>query len=195
MSNILIAESGATKTDWRLLDATKKIKAFSTTGINPYLQTPEMILAVLENELGWDTKKHQADKVFYYGTGVSNVEQQKKIGKVLTHFFKTKSVTVNHDMLAAARAACGNNKGVVSILGTGSNSCYFDGKQIKVQQRSLGYIAGDEGSGNYLVSEYYSIMPIIPLMKNLPCLLKSYSGMTLMLSSKSYMRKHFLTVI
>ncbi|HQE13073.1 MAG TPA: N-acetylglucosamine kinase [Flavipsychrobacter sp.] len=159
MSNILIAESGATKTDWRLLDATKKIKSFSTTGINPYLQTPEMILAVLENELGWDAKKHQADKVFYYGTGVSNSEQQKKIGKVLTHFFQTKSVTVNHDMLAAARAACGNNKGVVSILGTGSNSCYFDGKQIKVQQRSLGYIAGDEGSGNYLgkrVLQYYA---------------------------------------
>ncbi len=159
MANILVAESGATKTDWQLVPTKGKIIAFSTTGINPYLQKPEEIEAVLTRELGWNEKKHQADEVFFYGTGASSKEQQNKVKKILAAFFKTSKTEVNHDMLAAARAACMGGKGIVCILGTGSNSCYYDGKKIKEQQRSLGYIAGDEGSGNYLgkkVLQYYA---------------------------------------
>jgi len=159
MSNILIAESGATKTDWRLAGATGKKTSFSTTGINPYLQSSEAIKAVLDEELKWDEKKYRADEIYFYGTGASSREQQQKIKKVLVGFFNIKKVEVNHDMLAAARATSKNEKGIVCILGTGSNSCYYDGTKIKEQQRSLGYIAGDEGSGNYLgkkVLQYYA---------------------------------------
>lgn len=159
MANILVAESGATKTDWQLISAKGKITSFSTTGINPYLQKAEEIEAVLTGELGWSEKKHTADEIYFYGTGASNKEQQDKVKKVLVRFFNTKNVQVNHDMLAAARAVCKDEQGIVCILGTGSNSCYFDGKKIKEQQRSLGYIAGDEGSGNYLgkrVLQYYA---------------------------------------
>lgn len=159
MANILVAESGATKTDWQLINTRGEITSFSTTGINPYLQKPEEIEAVLTGELGWNEKRHTADEVFFYGTGASNKEQQDKVKKVLVSFFKTKKTEVNHDMLAAARAVCREDKGIVCILGTGSNSCYYDGKKIKEQQRSLGYLAGDEGSGNYLgkrVLQYYA---------------------------------------
>jgi N-acetylglucosamine kinase-like BadF-type ATPase len=159
MANILIAESGATKTDWKLIDAKGKKHSFSTTGINPYMLSSEEIRAVLDEELQWNPQKHTADKLFYYGAGASVKEQQLKIKKVLAAFFNAKQIEVNHDMLAAARATCQNEKGVVCILGTGSNSCYYDGKKIKEQQRSLGYIAGDEGSGNYLgkrVLQYYA---------------------------------------
>ncbi len=159
MSTILIAESGATKTDWRLLDNKGSTQSFSTSGINPYLQSSEMIRDVLEKEMAWSDKKHRADQVYFYGTGASTAEQQKKIAKVLSSFFNTNKVEVNHDMLAAARAACQNEKGVVCILGTGSNSCYYDGNKIKEQQRSLGYLAGDEGSGNHLgkkILQYYA---------------------------------------
>lgn len=159
MTNILVAESGATKTDWQLINEKGRKTSFSTTGINPYLQKTEEIEAVLAGELGWNTKKHTVDEIYFYGTGASSKEQQEKVKKVLVRFFNTKKVQVNHDMLAAARAVCHDDKGIVCILGTGSNSCYFDGKKIKEQQRSLGYIAGDEGSGNYLgkrVLQYYA---------------------------------------
>ena len=159
MANILVVESGATKTDWQLIDAKGKKITFATTGINPYLQTSEEIKAVLENELDWNSKKHNADEIYFYGTGASNKDQQLKVKKVLVQFFNSKKTEVNHDMLAAARAVCKDDKGIVCILGTGSNSCYYDGSKIKEQQRSLGYIAGDEGSGNYLgkrVLRYYA---------------------------------------
>lgn len=159
MTSFLIADSGSTKTDWCLIKKTGKPVIFKTSGINPYLQSSEQINRLLANEMGWDPKKHKADKIFFYGAGASTPEQQKKVANALKTFFTTSEVEVLHDMLASARAMCGNNKGIVSILGTGSNSCYYDGKKIKEQQVSLGYIAGDEGSGNYMgkrILQYYA---------------------------------------
>lgn len=159
MASILIADSGATKTDWKLIDDKGKKHSFSTSGINPYLLSSEKIKAVLEDELKWNNTKHKADNIFFYGAGASNKAQQQKLKKILADFFKVSKIEVNHDMLAAARAACYDQKGVVCILGTGSNSCYYDGKKIKEQQRSIGYIAGDEGSGNYMgkrILQYYA---------------------------------------
>lgn len=159
MSSILIAESGSSKTDWRLISKKGKTMSFKTTGINPYIQSSEQILLLLTHELSWDSNKHSADKIIYYGAGASSSDQQKKISDVLKQFFKIKKIETHGDMMAAARSLCGNDKGVVCILGTGSNSCYYDGKKIKEQQTSLGYIAGDEGSGNFLgkrVLQYYA---------------------------------------
>jgi len=159
MSSLLLAESGSTKTDWCLLRKGKKPVYFKTTGINPLLQTQDAITLLLQDELGWDKKKHEAAAICFYGSGAGSKDRQKDIAIVLQQFFGTKKVEVNGDMMAAARALCGEKKGVVCILGTGSNSCYYNGSVIKEQQASLGFIAGDEGSGNHMgkrVLQYYA---------------------------------------
>ncbi len=159
MPSILVVESGSTKTDWCLLAKGKKALHFSTAGINPHLQTKENILQLLQTELRWNKKKHHADKIVYYGAGAGSTAKQKLIAGVLKKHFGIDKIEVNGDMMAAARALCGTNKGMVSILGTGSNCCYYNGNKIAEQKPSLGFIAGDEGSGNYIgkrVLQYYA---------------------------------------
>jgi N-acetylglucosamine kinase-like BadF-type ATPase len=159
MPNLLLAESGSTKTDWCLIRETGRPVHFKTSGINPYLQTPEMITSLLQDEMGWKTNRHTADAISFYGAGAGSEANQKIIKEVLCRFFSMRKVEVQGDLLAAARASCGDEKGIVCILGTGSNSGYYDGRRIKEQKASLGYIAGDEGSGNHLgkrVLQYYA---------------------------------------
>ncbi len=159
MSSHLLVESGSTKTDWCFLAKGKKPVHFKTTGINPNLQSTEIIMGLLETELKWDHKKYTPDAIYYYGAGAGTVVKQKEVEKVLRSHFKVKDVEVREDMLAAARGLCGDQKGVVSILGTGSNSCYYDGKKMKSLFLSLGYVAGDEGSGNHMgkrILQYYN---------------------------------------
>lgn len=159
MANLLVAESGSTKTDWCLIKQSGRPVHFKTSGINPYLQSPETIIQLLNEEMGWNTSKHVADAIYYYGAGAGSATNQKIIKQVLGSFFSMRKVDVQGDLLAAARSMCGDQKGIVSILGTGSNSGYYDGRKIKEQQASLGFIAGDEGSGNYMgkrVLQYYA---------------------------------------
>ena len=159
MASYLIADSGSTKTDWCLLRKGKKPVRFSTQGINPYLQSKQDIEAMLAKELPWDNDKYQADKMSYFGAGAANPEKQEFLEEILTRHFKIKKTEVAGDMVAAARALCGEQKGIVCILGTGSASCYYNGKKIKEQRPSLGYIAGDEGGGNYMgkrILQYYA---------------------------------------
>jgi len=159
MSSLLLVESGSTKTDWCLLQKGKKTVHFKTSGINPNLQRPADIELLLANELQWNSKKHHADAIAYYGAGTGSDAKKKELQGILRKFFGIKQVDVQCDMTAAARALCGDKKGVVSILGTGSNSCYYNGKKIAEKLPSLGYIAGDEGSGNYIgkrVLQYYA---------------------------------------
>jgi N-acetylglucosamine kinase-like BadF-type ATPase len=159
MPSLLLAESGSTKTDWCLLRNGERVVKFRTAGINPYLQTPEAISRMLGEEMSWKTDKHKADAITFYGAGAGSQANQKLVHDALQGFFGIEKVEVQSDMMAAAHALCGKEKGVVCILGTGSNSCYFDGKRIADQQNSLGYIAGDEGSGNYMgkrVLQYYA---------------------------------------
>lgn len=159
MSSLLLVESGSTKTDWCFLKKGKKPVFFRTAGINPYLQTHEDIISLLENELQWDEKKYHPDAIAYYGAGAGNIDKQNELSYLLQSYFSIKKIDVQCDMMAAARAMCGNDKGIVCILGTGSNSCYYNGKRIADRLPSLGYIAGDEGSGNYLgkrILQYYA---------------------------------------
>jgi len=159
MASYLIAESGSTKTDWCLLRKGTKPVYFKTQGINPYIQDTETIATMLREELPWGPKKHQPDAISYYGAGAHAPEKQAMLTDLLKKHFGIKKVTVQSDLMAAAQSLCGNKKGVVAILGTGSSSCYYDGKKIKEQQPSLGYIAGDEGSGNYMgkrILQYYA---------------------------------------
>lgn len=159
MPNLLLAESGSTKTDWCLLQEDARPVYFKTSGINPFLQSADDIGEMLDKEMKWKTDKHNADSICFYGAGAGNATNQKILAGVLRHFFSVKNVEVQGDLMAAARSLCGDQPGIVCILGTGSNSCYYDGKKIKEQRPSLGYIAGDEGSGNHLgkrVLQYYA---------------------------------------
>lgn len=155
----LIIESGSTKTDWCLLRKSKKAQRYTTSGINPFLQSTASIAETLEKELPLSLFKNSPEHICYYGSGAATKPMQREIQTVLEGHFGTKSIEVNGDLMAAARALCGDKKGIVCILGTGSSSAYYDGNKIKDRQPSLGYIAGDEGSGNHMgkrVLRYYA---------------------------------------
>lgn len=153
----LIADSGATKCEWCLLAADKK-KKIITQGISPYFLSAEQIVDLLQKELLPKLKGIEVDEVYYYGTGLSNPNNVKTVKTAMKRLFPGSSLEATHDLMAAARALCGNQKGVACILGTGSNSCYYDGKKIVKNSPGLGYVLGDEGSGSYLgkkVIQYY----------------------------------------
>lgn len=156
-STILIADSGATKAEWCLLTGSKKKTVF-TQGISPYFLNTEQITELLLKELKPALKNVKVDEVFYYGTGCANPNNAKSVKKAVGKVFTGAAIEINHDLMAAARALCGKEKGIACILGTGSNSCYYDGKKIIKNSPGLGYVLGDEGSGAYLgkkVIQYY----------------------------------------
>ncbi len=153
----LIADSGATKAEWTLIDE-KKNKTILTQGISPYFLNREQIRELLLKELKPKMKNVRVDEIFFYGTGCANPDNVKLVKKALKDVFPEAKVDVNHDLLAAARALCGHKKGIACILGTGSNSCYYNGKKIVQNSPGLGYVLGDEGSGAYMgrrVLQYY----------------------------------------
>lgn len=147
---ILIADSGSTKTDWRVIDANNQYEQINTVGINPqYLET-EKIYHVFETELLPQLKEKNISAIYYYGAGCSSPERNKRVEDALHRAFPATEVHVDHDLLAAARALCGHQPGIACILGTGSNSCLYDGKNIVDNVPSLGFLMGDEGSGAFL---------------------------------------------
>jgi len=153
----LIADSGATKAEWCLLDKGKRKTVF-TQGISPYFLGKEQIASLLRGELLKGLGKASIAEIHYYGTGCSNPENVKTIRSAIKMVFPKASIEVNTDLMAAARALCGKEKAVACILGTGSNSCYYNGKNIVKNSPGLGYVLGDEGSGAYLgkkVLQYY----------------------------------------
>ncbi len=145
----LIADSGSTKAEWCLLDGKRK-KIVYTQGLSPYFLSSEQIKDVLEKELKTKIKNAVPAEVFFYGTGCSNPENIRSVKKAIAKSFPGTKITVNHDLFGAAKALCGDKKGIACILGTGSNSCYYDGKKIVKNSPGLGYVLGDEGSGAYL---------------------------------------------
>lgn len=145
----LIAESGSSKTDWRLLGPSGEIAQAKTVGFNPYYQTEENIRITLIEELLPQLSKNP-EVVFFYGAGCSNENNKVLVRKAIQSVFPDAIVEVEHDLLAAARALCGHEPGIACILGTGSNSCLYDGKNIVANIPSLGFMLGDEGSGGFL---------------------------------------------
>lgn len=145
----LIADSGSTKCEWCLLVNGKK-KTIDTQGISPYFLNQQQIIELLQKELLPKLKNAVVEEVYYYGTGLANKNNVQIVKAALKAVFPKTKIEVHHDLLAAARALCGHNKGVACILGTGSNSCYYDGKKIAKNSPGLGYVLGDEGSGAYL---------------------------------------------
>jgi len=157
MSTILIADSGSTKTEWRLLRQIRS-KTVYTQGLSPYFLGASEMDAILRAELIPSIAKESIDVVYFYGTGCANPENARMVKRMLSKVFPGATVEVRHDLMGAARALCGNDKGITCILGTGSNSGYYNGKSITKNSPGLGYVLGDEGSGAYLgkrVLQYY----------------------------------------
>lgn len=150
MGNILIADSGSTKTDWGLQGSASVVK---TQGINPFLQDDETILSILRDELIVNQPKEwplSFSEIRFYGSGV-RPEQEARMERLLHQAFPCAGhIEARSDMLGAARALCGGSEGLACILGTGANSCLYDGRGIVANTPALGYILGDEGSGAVL---------------------------------------------
>lgn len=144
---ILIADSGSTKTDWSVVDNGKLVKRVFTKGINPYFMSEEEISNEIESTLILQLDKHEFDHVYFYGAGC-NFEKVDIVKRAIQKNISVKhDIEVNTDMLAAARGLCGYMPGIACIVGTGSNSCFYDGKKIEANVSPLGFILGDEGSG------------------------------------------------
>ncbi len=157
MSVTLIADSGATKCEWCLLDNGKK-KKIVTTGISPYFLNTEQIEQLLLKQLVPKLKDAFITEVHFYGTGLSNQNNVQILKTVLKKIFKKAKISIETDLTAAARALCGKQKGIACILGTGSNSCFYNGRKMIKNSPGIGFILGDEGSGSYLgkkVIQYY----------------------------------------
>ena len=145
---ILIADSGATKTAWRLLENGKTYN-FQTSGISPYHMSQSQIENLIRAEFPKKLFTKSISQIYYYGTGCKTTVKSKVVARALATFYVEAKVTVTHDLMGAAIATCGNKAGVACILGTGSNSCFYNGKKIVSNSPGLGYILGDEASGAY----------------------------------------------
>ncbi len=146
---IIVADSGSTKTDWVIIDRKNIESEFQTEGLNPVHLSSETILQTLANGRLLKDASEKAKKIYFFGAGCGNEEGKERMEHTLETFFPSAKIQVENDLMAAAIATCGKKKGVVAILGTGSNCCLFDGKKIHTKNFGLGYILGDEGSGAY----------------------------------------------
>ncbi len=148
---LLIIESGSTKTEWRYLaHPDEKYESFFSLGINPYYQTTAEIILSQKSSIDW-VKSKQIQEVFYYGAGITDESKKEIVQQFLSHSITGSAIIiVESDLVGAARSLCGEGKGIACILGTGSNSGYFDGQNIVEQIPPLGFWLGDEGSGGHL---------------------------------------------
>lgn len=145
---ILIADSGSTKTDWAVVDHGVILQRIFTKGTNPFFQTEEEICQEIQENLIPQLKSDELESVCFYGAGCGFPDKIAMVHRAITKLLHVSgAVEVSTDMLAAARALCGHDVGIACILGTGSNSCYYDGKEIVENVSPLGFILGDEGSG------------------------------------------------
>ena len=145
---ILIADSGSTKTDWCVVENGVLVQQIFTKGTNPFFQSEEEISNEIATALLPELKTEEFDAVYFYGAGCGFPDKIEIVHRAISKQLKVKgNVEVATDMLAAARGLCGREAGIACIMGTGSNSCYYDGENIVANVSPLGFILGDEGSG------------------------------------------------
>lgn len=147
---IIIADGGSTKTNWCLINSLGKKIYFNTEGYNPYFVTSDYILSSMKKALPKDIPYDDIEEVNYYGAGVHNKQKANIVEEAMKQVFVNSKVFVGHDLLAAARALLGDKPGFAAILGTGTNSCIYDGNDVVMNIDSAAYILGDEGSGCYI---------------------------------------------
>jgi len=173
---ILIADSGATKTEWCMITDRETSERLVTSGINPFYQDAENIAAILNKEF---TAAKKFEAIYFYGTGCINQEKQDIVKKGLLQVFEFEQIFIGSDLVAAAHSLCQDQPGFACILGTGSNSCYYNGSEIVTNVSPLGFILGDEGSGavlgkkligdvlkkqipQFLIDDFFKTYPITP---------------------------------
>ena len=144
---ILLADSGSTKTQWCLIQEKTPIKEVFTNGINPFYQTEKEISEEIAQHLVPEIPVAEVLTVIFYGAGCAFPDKKEMVKHAIRNSFVHATIEVNNDLLAAARALFGKNAGISCILGTGSNSCLYDGEKIIENISPLGFILGDEGSG------------------------------------------------
>jgi len=147
---LLIADAGSTKIDWRIVDGKKELYQVQTRGFNPFLHGQEILSHILVTTPPFMEIKDQITAIKYFGSGCSSDKKEIVVSELNTFFRSATSLSVDSDMLGAAFATCGNKPGITCILGTGSNSCLFDGEKIIDQVPNLGFVLGDEGGGIWI---------------------------------------------
>ncbi len=152
----LIADSGSTKCKWALCNNKGLVTYYSTIGLNPYFLKSNQILETL-NKSDLYLIKNKIENIYFYGAGCSSEEMNLVIKDAFSAFFEKSEINIFHDLEAACYAVYKGKPTIAAILGTGSNSCFFDGKKIHEHAPSLGYILGDEASGNYFGKKIISL--------------------------------------
>ena len=148
---IIIVDSGSTKADWKIIHDNGKQELITTMGFNPYFHDADRIEKELKKDFIKKVKVDDVKKVYFYGAGCSDAAKCATVHEGLTRIFKHASlIEVDHDLLACARATCGTEPGIACIIGTGSNTCLYDGKKVTDNVSNLGFLLGDEGSGSHL---------------------------------------------
>ena len=160
---ILIIDAGSTKMEWALVEGNETKARFTTEGFNPNYSAPTRLTEMLDHQLPAIVPT-DLQSVYYYGTGCGAEKNCDMVADAFRQRFAEADIHVTHDMMAAAHAALGKEKGIACILGTGANSCVYDGEKIVEKAVSLGYMVGDEGSGTYIGREivksyFYGFMP------------------------------------
>jgi len=162
---VLIADSGSTKCDWQLLDESgKELAEFHTMGFNPYFHTADLVEKVMGDNADVQGMASDITHVFFYGAGSSSAELCSIIQEGLQRVFPAASVVVDHDLVGAAYSTYDGRPGITCIIGTGSNSCHFDGSAVLEEVPALAYILGDEASGSWhgkklLAAKLYHKLP------------------------------------
>lgn len=173
----LIADSGSTKTDWSLVNERGQVVATcKSQGLNPYHLSDTEILHVLREEVKKSLLIQQPVSIFFYGSGVTEA-MAPKMERLLTEVFGGADAHAASDMLGAARALLGHEAGIAVILGTGSNSCLYDGEYIVKGVPPLGYILGDEGSGTAIGKAFFRLIYRNPKVASLREKFEAWSGM------------------
>ena len=147
---ILVADSGASKSDWILIDGSNDFLSFQLVGLNPYYLSTKETEDILSKELIPFIEGKRIEKLFFYGAGCSSVYKCMLLEDAFQKLFTNAEIQIESDLLGSARALFGEQEGIACILGTGSNSCYFDGNKVAENIISLGYFFGDEGSGAHM---------------------------------------------
>jgi N-acetylglucosamine kinase-like BadF-type ATPase len=145
-----VVYSGSNYAEWRLFDKDRTIASFKTGGINPYFNDEKQIVQLLNKNINLIHHAESIKRIYFFGAGSFSSDLKNVVFNAFSAFFKFGKVTVEHDITAAAIACCKNVPGIISIVGSGSNAAWYDGKKVKPNNYGLGYILADEGSGNWL---------------------------------------------
>ena len=187
---VAIVDSGSTKSDWVILDDFKNVfLKTETIGFNPNFISKELIVPEIEQNKSLSSVKNSITKIFFYGSGCGVRENCETIKQEVGKIFINAEIIVKEDLFAAAYAAYNGKPTIVCILGTGSNSCYFDGENLHIKLPSLGYLMGDEGSGSAIGKQVVRRFFMQKLPQDLHLEFKETYGLTIDVALKNMYHK------